>query len=805
MVSKIDRLTMDKIVAQVGFPYNINELRNAYRYNVDVQVAMEFEKQIKMSKNFKDIARIMLQYENIFDKNIYVLHIGRLLEKDLKLQRRHEILAEETEELPKRQVLVNDSKGIGIRRFIVNAKELLKGVQVADLGVNSSTGDIVVYTSKEFVDENFSGKKRKARAEEKLEIIEEKLGFSNVLRFLSPSDLIEVCEYPNLGNILAVRLYKDKNDVKGKKIEGQNNKSSNSNVVDDEILENANVFDWNEFEETVRKYIAYIDIDKMLLLANSVYYNKHGNEFEKFDAEDAGNLQDFTEKVGEIIDVKKTKVVSPRFLTEVDYKLISSSVAALNQHFINGKYYEFSEITKLIEDITNGLVPISNISKREYQNILQLTVEELSILDRNNPEALQYLVKNGMLEENEIEDVLRLKQKYTDEQALYFVGSGIMSNDYILELYNSGILTLENVKHVKMNLEGRDLNDIVSTDKLVELYLNPEKSAEFEKYRKLYKLLIIDESRAEAIERESKKDDKVAIKELDRRILNRRKAIGISILDKSVDLLTDEYMYDLYHKGILQIDTVVDYMGYDAVSKLYASGELKPSDAKRLFNEKILTEAMLTELFKSDDLNETQKLVLIYSTFPSDEEKDVKLRNKFMSYMSGPVNVISESTGDKKGPKGEESENQNKYITDPCARWNLISSLDKDYSQEYLRDGHIVFYLPNQGKYVIEKLYDKNNKPAYGAATYVLDEVVFKVHETDILNDRVINKTALVSLNKAKVQGVKKLVHTSWGNSILKFFDIENPQKYTEEEKIEIKKQAERVEKSKKPMTRDDD
>lgn len=809
MVSKIDKLSMEKIMSQVGFPYNIKELRSTYKYNVSVDLAIEFEKNILQAKNFKEIQRLVVKYEGIFDKNVYVLHLGRLLEKDLESQKRQEILAEENDGGIKKQVIFTDPKTT-VRRGIVNAKNLLKDVKVADIGINSETGEIIVYTSKEFVDQTVSMKKKVERTEKRLEQIEEKIGLEEVLKYISPSDLITICDYPNLGNILAISLYKNKSHLNGEKINGENNGQRQGNeVVDSEIIKKGNIFDWDEFEETVKKYSSYIDLDKMLLLANSVFYNKYGNEFYNFSSEEAGELQDFTKKIGELIERKKVVVSSPRFNTDVTYQIISESVESLNKHFINGKYYEYEELAKLVEDIINGTVPVSNISKREYQNTLKMNIEELLILDKNNPNAIQYLIDNDMLEKIEIEEFLKLKSEYTDEQALYFINLNFIPENSILDLYNSEKLTLENLRNVKLNLENRTLNEIVSVDRLVELYLEPNKKEEFEKYRKLFKLLIIDESRAEVLEREIKKDDKKAIKELDRRILNRRKAIGISVLEKSIELLNDEHMYDLYHKGILQIDTVIDYVGFDAVNKLFASGELKPIDVKRLFNEKILTEQMLEEIFRKNELTETQKLVLIYSTFSSEQADDEKMRKKFISCMSERTDSVSEPAGqvrEKKEEKGEETqEKQNKNITDPWTRWNLISSLDKDYSQEYLKDGYIIFYLPNMSKYIIEKLYDKNNEPAYGAATYILDESVFKENQQNIVKDKNINKSYLVSLNKNKTEGVKKLVHTGWGNAIVKYFEVEESSRYTEEEIIEIKANAEKVEKSKRPMTRDDD
>lgn len=809
MVSKLDKITMERLIMQVGFPYNINELRNTYKYNVDINLAMEFESQIAKAKNFNQVRQLVLRYETIFDKSIYVLHLGRLAEKDLDEQRRHTILigeGQEKVELPKNQVIITNPKS-NLRRCVVTAKELLKGESVADLGVNSTTGEVLVYTSKEFVDETFSMKKKRDRVEKKLEQIDEEIGLSEIIKYLSPSDLIGICDYPNLGNILARKLYKDTTNIKEITINGKNNANQEDGVLitDSSVLQKGNIFDWNEFEDIVRKYSIYIDLDKMLLLANSVFYNKFGNDFYKFTSKEAGELQDFTNKIGILIDTKKTVVTSQRFNTEVSYKLIAESVESLNKHFVNGRYYEYDELNKLIEDITNGLVPIQNITKREYQNTLKLTIEELSTLDRNNPEAIQYLIDNDMLKKVEIEEFLKSKQKFTDEQALYYINKGLINEAMILGLYNSNKLTIENLEYVKYNLEDRDLTGIVSTDELVELYLKSEKNEDFEKYRKLYKLLIIDETRKERIERDRKKDNPIAIRDFDRKLLTRRKTIGVSILDKSIELLNDDYMYDLYHKGLLQIDTIIDYIGFDAVNKLFADGELKPLDVKRLVSEKILTEEMLEEVFKSDGLTETQKLVLIYSTFSSESEKDSEMRQKCVDYMARRTELTSEPTGKTRNQTGESQETQVKNITDPWARWNLISNLDKDYSQEYLKDGHIIFYLPNRGQYIIEKLYSKNNAPAYGAATYILDEKFFKENEPDILCDEKVSRFYLVSLNKEKPEFIKKIIHTGWANSLIRYYDIENSPEYSEEEKDSIKKQAEMVEKSKRPMTRDDE
>ena len=117
-----------------------------------------------------------------------------------------------------------------------------------------------------------------------------------------------------------------------------------------------------------------------------------------------------------------------------------------------------------------------------------------------------------------------------------------------------------------------------------------------------------------------------------------------------------------------------------------------------------------------------------------------------------------------------------------------------------MKDGHIIFYLPSEEKYIIEKLYDKNRKTAYGAATYILDEKTFEMHKDEIIKDDKINKSALVDLRKTNSKEVKKLIHTGWGNAMLKYFGVKESKKYSKEQCRVIQSLAEEVENSKRPL-----
>ncbi len=84
---------------------------------------------------------------------------------------------------------------------------------------------------------------------------------------------------------------------------------------------------------------------------------------------------------------------------------------------------------------------------------------------------------------------------------------------------------------------------------------------------------------------------------------------------------------------------------------------------------------------------------------------------------------------------------------------------------------------------------------AYGSATYVMTEEEFEASKSDLIQDGKIDRTVLSQLHRDKA--VKKFVHKGWAQSICKYFGLDVPDRYTEEQKREIRKLAEEVENSK--------
>lgn len=772
------------LIKQIGFPRNWNDLRATYRYNADEKAFRAFEEDMlslmrQSSRNFEGCINLIMKHIDIFDKEQYVFRVARLLSSEVDSEK--SIFANAAGNQDSKLVL--DYSKTSKQQALQNAKKALKKVDIVDIEMTKKRLD--VYSSQEFIGNRNFYDRKKEKSAASLQNIEDTIGFENLLGYIRPTDLIQCCRYPNLGNALAIRIIEsgiELNDNEETIIEDKVLGSENAKKKAEASNGQGKAFKWDVFYSTVKKYAHYMDIDKILLLANAVFYNKYGDKLDNFTESEAKELKEFTEKIGTLLENKKVSIDSPRFNRNISYSDIKEWVTSLNRHYINGTFYNDDEILALANDIVNGRADVSILSKETFSDVMQFTSEEIGYILENSPESLQFLLENGYIDERTAIEAISYQEEIAQSELLYLYEKGLVSNQNIAEYLTKEVITLDDIRYLKENeIKDKPLDSIASSKKLINLYFDKEKIEEFEEYRRLYKLLRIE---GKTIEQQKKTADE--------------------LIEISMDLLEEDKIYDLYHMGLIPVDTAIEFVGQEALIKAFASGELKPTDSKRLYDSGVITIQMLREVLKDQSIDDGQKLVLIYSTFP--DREDVKTRSKLIEYINDAAeNFKNSGKGSRRRKdidykRGADTTPQNKYVTDPCSRWKLISSIDSEYSQEYLKDGHIVFYLPNEEKYIIEKLYDKNRKTAYGAATYILDERTFETHRDEIIKEDKINKAALVDLRKTNSKEVKKLIHTGWGNAMLKYFRVKESKKYSKEQCRVIQSLAEEVENSKRPL-----
>ena len=254
MESNIKKLSMKEILSRIGVPITINEIRNAYKFDIDLNLVMNFEDDLKQIEKLSEIEQIICEYEDIFDKEIYVFHIARLLEKDIEEMKRAKLLGINKVE---QHMFTNDVTGKNKRRCLVNAKNLLKNSDVIDIVVKkNSNGEFEIYSSIDFLQENteFSNN-MKLETEKRVEEIEQKIGLDKILNYLEKSDLKTICKYSNLPMLL--------------------------------MLEN------EKLEVKIKRYLQYIDLNKMIAIANRNYFEQNQENLYDFSTEELEVINEF--------------------------------------------------------------------------------------------------------------------------------------------------------------------------------------------------------------------------------------------------------------------------------------------------------------------------------------------------------------------------------------------------------------------------------------------------------------------------------------------------------------------------------
>lgn len=255
--------------------------------------------------------------------------------------------------------------------------------------------------------------------------------------------------------------------------------------------------------------------------------------------------------------------------------------------------------------------------------------------------------------------------------------------------------------------------------------------------------------------------------------------------------------------------------GDELVKDITEKGILKPCDAKKYYNYE--QEKKLEEILKSPDMDEAEKLILIYTTFDDNPEK----RKYYINYLSASSkdlylkgsssnNLLKEEKEDRKKDKRQNQ----KTITDPYHRWRLFTLLDPNYTKKYI-DGYLIVNLLNTRKTIIEKMYqrkDKKLEPAYGTATFILDTEEYEKISEKLIENEKFNILALRKTAKENNERITKITHHSygndeqqkstWGKRLIKSICKKEEEVYSSKELEEISKCIKEIENSRKEIER---
>ena len=241
---------------------------------------------------------------------------------------------------------------------------------------------------------------------------------------------------------------------------------------------------------------------------------------------------------------------------------------------------------------------------------------------------------------------------------------------------------------------------------------------------------------------------------------------------------------------------------------MLSENSIKPTDMKGLVAKRVISIDAIKDVLKRGELSYEEKLDLIYSTFDGETEEEISAREELMDFLGIGESYKAEGVGEVQSTRGQGTGTRGReFITDPHARWKLISLLDKDYSKKFLPrdkeivDGHRVFLLPNSEKILIERMHEKRGGKrvsAYGSATYIMDTDKFFENMDIIIENGAINRTFLREMSES--EEATKIIHSKhWGSAIKRYFEITSEnERYTVEDIKEIDVAIASVEKSRK-------
>ena len=459
------------------------------------------------------------------------------------------------------------------------------------------------------------------------------------------------------------------------------------------------------------------------------------------------------------------------------------------------------------DDIVNILE--DELSNEMLMNLYGDHVISMDILESyGEKELVMEAFHQGRIHERDVKEAIIKYPIPLEEQQIYqYYQQGILIPRDILDLYVSDRINLETIKRINEKLPEEQKIDLeLKEEELANLYQNAKKEkkrkhvnsdiiVKYKRYGLLYQTL----KRENLNEEEKLESDK-------------------KILEHMTDV-TQEDIMELYKDNLLILETVLQQGGNDLVKKLTLQGDLRTNDARRYF-ESEKEKVSIEEILQNPDMDETEKLILIYTTYGDNVKKREKLVKNYISAYASDIKGENTTTRKKKEEEERLTSGKN-TVTDPYQRWKLLALLDKNYSRKYV-GGYLIVKLHNTQKAIIEKLYGKKYgevEPGYNASTFCLATEEYEKLEPELIRDK--NKDKRFDIAKLRKEArnhpeiITKVTHhsarydekgnekNSWVKRLLQYVCDKEPEKvYTEEELKQISECSKAIENSRKEIER---
>ena len=816
-MKKLEELTMKELIEDIGIP--MDEKTIWLTFDSDEEVLKDFRdaiieksnnvlvttdgRSIDISEQDYSVkwAMLMIKYEDRANKQAligYSLYkIASYLEKNKEDVTKEE--RKQYEEAIKKYMLL-----LGKRNFnMIYIREKNEEGTVSRLQVINSQ-ELMQYIKNGTPLQTLFRPSRKNQS--RIDELERRVGLENIVGMLALSDFETISSYGNdVGEMLS-----DLSTFNLQRLQSKNG--------EDEKINLKNYYD--TMANTIYMNLKYISIDRLYLVIAYRYIEALENG--RINAEE-GDYKDFLRLLSNSI-AKGTKVEIRESVEETE-KIDTTSIIAVYtledllkdiERFHGKRYIRKSEVAEIHSQVVSGERLLSEIDN-VFIGFLDFNSDEFEQIIKAREENVIHLIQIGAIETpTEFYHALVARGKCSNELLDLAIEKEIVDGKYLLYLYRQGAINLENIEFALQSKQDAEREgkiadkpnrlDFIDKDDLnkviIEFYKkvtdNENKDSlqdlqEFYRFIDLYKLLNIKGKSEEEIEKASN-----------------------SLIESFGDDLNSEIIEELYQYGLIRLKDAASWE--INLNKMLAQGEIKPIDLKNLYSEGTIRLENIKNVLRGNSINYADKMWLIYSTFDGESKEEYDIRDELIQLLDTEEEYreegkkikskeIEPDDKDKEKDKNKEKKARwREYVSDPHARWKLISLLDKDYSRAVLpegmtvSDGHTIFLLPNSNKVVIEKMLEKKGGrqvSSYAAATYILDKDVFYKFLVAIVEEGKVIRSTLGDL--ARNGYATKIIHNkSWGKNMKEHFEINTENgKYSPEEIAQIDQAIENVEKSK--------
>lgn len=804
-MKKLENMTIEELISVVGL--NLVDRDIQIIFNRDATVIQEFQEIVanikirnaslgiineSQSNNFVIREALRKMRSKV---NKYTLVLLSLYNSQKNLENESKLTKEERKDLETK--VKNAMELIGNKNFTV-VESIAEGDFIKLKIINSTRLMQCIKNGQNVVDMNNPNKRQAARLDE----IKEKVGLENIVIGLITEDIMSSIEdleigrgifsqiswnslqrfskaYPEIGLSEIIATGEVPDDIKKKLYEGPEMRASMVEAIE----QNCRYIDFNRL--LMLSWIRLIN-----LLEKDVDNNLRSKAIEESGEERQEGKEGTVDGIRTIIENIKDTLDKGIEIKIEDTTYTAKDIELSLKKFREGRYVRGEEIAEARLRMLSGETSLMG-EDDEVLSVMILNDGEFEILIRNSEENVIFLVSKGIIEENEIKSALYIRGECSQELFSLINKKGILRYEDMLELFEMGIISHD----MLLSIQEQETHQRIIKDtgvKVRELYLSvldekndkPKETMEkFSRYATLYKRLNIDGKTEEEIAESS-----------------------FALISSFEEDLTDKVLQGLYQFGIIPLEAAADW-GVN-LTEMLSNNSIKPTDMKNLVGKKVISIDSIKDVLKNGELSYEEKLDLIYSTFDGETEEEVSAREELIDFLGIGESYKADGESKIQTPRGQGTGTRGKeFITDPHARWKLISLLDKDYSKKFLprdkevADGHRVFLLPNIEKILIERMHERKagrRVSAYGSATYIMNTDKFFENMDTIIENGAINRTFLRELSEN--EEATKIIHSKhWGSAIKRYFEItQDNERYTKEDIAEIDVAIANIEKSRK-------